>query len=307
IMVTAHGREAIQDAAESVGVKRFLIKPVDASVLLDTIVDVLGADIMRTDPPTDHEPTAAPLGGMRVLLAEDNPINQQLAVEMLTDAGMSVDVADNGAEAVRRAEGHRYDAVLMDIEMPEMDGYTAARALRELRPDGPPIVAMTAHATVEHRRRCIEAGMADVVTKPVMFDELIATLRKYIRVPDSAGSNVSSAPPNSDVLDTRTAIARMNGNEALFRKLAAMFPDLHRAAATEIRDAMAQNDLRKVRHIAHSVAGAAGNLGATRLHASAMALENASEPHQLSPASIEDFDRALQDMLRACERYVAGS
>jgi HPt (histidine-containing phosphotransfer) domain-containing protein len=135
---------------------------------------------------------------------------------------------------------------------------------------------------------------------------LIATLRKYVHVPVAA-SIVTPARSNPGVFDTRTAIARMNGNEALFRKLAAMFPDLHRTAAAEIRDAMAQNDLRKVRHISHSVAGAAGNLAATRLHAAAMSLENVSEKNDLSHALIEDFDRALQEMLRACERYVAGT
>ncbi len=306
IMVTAHGREAIQDAAESVGVKRFLIKPVDASVLLDTLVDVLGVDTLRTNPPAEQRIVAAPLSGVRVLLAEDNPINQQLAVEMLADAGVSVDVADNGAEAVRCAEARHYDAILMDIEMPEMDGYTAARTLRERQPDGAPIIAMTAHATAEHHRRCIEAGMVDVVTKPVMFDELIATLRKYARMPDTGVLIAPPATSTDAVFDTRTAIARMNGNETLLRKLAAMFPDLHRTAAADIRDAMARNDMRKALHIAHSVAGAAGNLAAMRLHATAIAVENASEKNDLSDALIEDFARALEETLGACERYIAG-
>ena len=306
IMVTAHGREAIKDAAESVGIRRFLIKPVDASVLLDTILDVLGADSMRPKPQTETGHTSAPFDGVRVLLAEDNPINQQLAIEMLDSLGIAVDVADNGAAAVQRAEEHRYDAILMDIEMPEMDGYTAARLMREKLPEGPPIIAMTAHATVDHRRRCIEAGMVDVVTKPVLFDELIGALRKYSRVPRTPPS-VTPAPANDTVFDSRTAIARMNGNAALFRKLAAMFPDLHRSASTEIGEALSQNDLRKAARIAHSVGGAAGNLAAARLHAAAMALESAGEnghPHQ---SLIVEFDAALKEMLLACERYLAGT
>ena len=105
IMVTAHGREAIKEAAESVGIRRFLIKPVDASVLLDTIVEVLGADTMRAKSPTETDQADPTLAGVRVLLAEDNPINQQLAIEMLASAGIAVDVADNGADA--RAAGSR--------------------------------------------------------------------------------------------------------------------------------------------------------------------------------------------------------
>ena len=165
---------------------------------------------------------------------------------------------------------------------------------------------MTAHATAEHHRRCIEAGMVDVVTKPVMFDELIATLRKYARMPDTGVLIAPPATSTDAVFDTRTAIARMNGNETLLRKLAAMFPDLHRTAAADIRDAMARNDMRKALHIAHSVAGAAGNLAAMRLHATAIAVENASEKNDLSDALIEDFARALEETLGACERYIAG-
>jgi signal transduction histidine kinase/DNA-binding response OmpR family regulator/ligand-binding sensor domain-containing protein len=305
IMVTAHGREAIQDAAESVGVKRFLIKPVDASVLLDTIVDVLGADTMRAKPKSDDKPADTALTGARVLLAEDNPINQQLAIEMLAGAGIAVDVADNGALAVRRAQEQHYDAILMDIEMPEMDGYTAARALRERLPDGPPIIAMTAHASAEYRQRCVDAGMVDVVTKPVLYDQLIATLHKYLRMPHAPPTAPEPLKTLDEVLDARTAIARMNGNAALFRKLVAMFPDLHRTAADDIRDAVLQNDSRRVMRIAHSTGGAAANLAAIRLHAIAMKLEAAGEKSSPAESLIADFDAALQEALHACERYLA--
>jgi len=306
IMVTAHGRESIKDAAESVGIQRFLIKPVDASVLLDTILDVLGADSMRTKSQIESGQASAALTGVRVLLAEDNPINQQLAIEMLDSVGIAVDVANNGVDALQRAEERAYDAILMDIEMPEMDGYTAARLLRERSPDGPPIIAMTAHATVDHRRRCLEAGMVDVVTKPVLFDELIDALRQHARIlPTPAVA--TSAPAGNDVFDARTAIARMNGNAALFRKLVTMFPDLHRTASADVDAALSQNDVRKVARIAHSVGGAAGNLAAMRLHAAAMALENAAEHGHPSESLIREFDAALNEMLAACAAYLAGT
>ena len=306
IMVTAHGREAIQEAAESVGVSRFLIKPVDASLLLDTIVEVLGVDTMRPQASPADALTDSALTGAHVLLAEDNPINQQLAIEMLANAGVTVDVADNGVDALRRAAERRYDAILMDIEMPEMDGYTAARALRARTANGAPIIAMTAHASIDYRRRCLDAGMVDVITKPVMFEELIATLRKHVR-----GS--SAVPPVTvqkddvadDVFDARTAIARMNGNAALFGKLIAMFPEVHRTSVADIRDALARNDMRQVARLAHNVAGAAGNLAAARLYAAAMALENAAEQGRPHEAQIETFATAMDEMLRACEQVTA--
>jgi signal transduction histidine kinase/CheY-like chemotaxis protein/ligand-binding sensor domain-containing protein/HPt (histidine-containing phosphotransfer) domain-containing protein len=304
IMVTAHGRETIKDAAESVGINRFLIKPVDASVLLDTIVDVLGADTMRTKPPTHTDHVDAALAGVRVLLAEDNPINQQLAIEMLASVGIDVDVADNGAEAVQRAEEHRYDVILMDIEMPEMDGYAAARLLREKLPDGPPIIAMTAHATADHRRRCIDAGMVDVITKPVLFDQLIQTLRTYLCMPHTPAAEAHAHADNA-VLDARTAIARMNGNAILFRKLVAMFPNLHRSASADIATALAQDDLRAAMRIAHSVGGAAANLAAVRLHSAAMAVENAAEHGRPTEVQIAEFDAALQETLQACASPVS--
>ena len=305
IMVTAHGREAIQEAAESVGVSRFLIKPVDASLLLDTIVEVLGADTMRPQAPPAGALADTTLAGAHVLLAEDNPVNQQLAIEMLASAGVTVDVAENGAEALSHAAERRYDAILMDIEMPQMDGYTAARALRERAPNGAPIIAMTAHASIDYRRRCLDAGMVDVITKPVMFEDLIATLRKHVRrTPSRPSATPNRADIAADVFDARTAIARMNGNAALFRKLVAMFPDVHRTAVAEIRDALARDDMRQVARLAHNVAGAAGNLAASRLHAAAMALEDAAGHRRPRDVLIENFAAAMTEMLQACEAAV---
>jgi len=147
--------------------------------------------------------------------------------------------------------------------------------------------------------------MVAVVTKPVLFDELIDALRTYARI--SPAPAPLPEPIRDDVFDARTAIARMNGNAALFRKLVTMFPDLHRTATTEIGEALAQNDVRKAMRIAHSVGGAAGNLAAARLHAAAMALENSGEHGRPAESLLDEFNAALQETLRACERYLAGS
>src|SRR5262249_30227850 len=172
VMVTAFGREEVREEAERLSIEGFLIKPVTKSMLVDTLVTLFG--------PASGEVAAAStaaaergvrLDGLRVLLAEDNEINQQVAVELMEGVGVAVDVANNGREAVERLEAADtapYDVVLMDVQMPEMDGYQATARIRaQVRFASLPIVAMTAHATVEERQRCVAAGMVDHVSKPI--------------------------------------------------------------------------------------------------------------------------------------------
>ena len=308
IMVTAHGREAIQEAAEAVGVRRFLIKPVNPSVLFDTIVETLGANPQRAEErekgELPHQPGQT-FHGVRVLLTEDNQINQALAIDMLASAGIKADVANNGVEALKLAENSTYDAILMDIEMPEMDGYTAARKIRERLGDtAPPIIAMTAHASHDHRQRCLEAGMSDFITKPILFDELLATVKKWVKVTampvvaPTAGASV----PTSEEIDVRTALARMNGNTGLLKKLLVMFPNAHAHSDAEIRTALASGDSKTSSRIAHSVAGAAGNIAATRLHALGHSLEEAilRADAENTAVLLPQFSAALRATIACC-------
>ena len=271
IMVTAHGREAIQDAAESVGVLRFLIKPVNPSLLFDTIVETLDAEPSRAKSPNPEplQNLSPTVQSLRVLLTEDNQINQALAVDMLNNAGFSVDIANNGIEALKLAQTSSYDAILMDIEMPEMDGYTAAREIRDrMRDAAPPIIAMTAHASHDHRQRCLDVGMMDFITKPILYDELLATLKKWIKrhEPPDVARAAQRQVPGSTEIDVSTALARMNGNTQLLKKLLVMFPDVHANSDTEIRTALSRGDKKTASRIAHSTAGAAGNISAMHLH-----------------------------------------
>ena len=312
IMVTAHGREAIQDAAESVGVLRFLIKPVNPSLLFDTIVETLGAEPAparsRKSEPSQSIPPTFP--SIRVLLTEDNQINQALAIDMLASAGLQVDVANNGIEALKMAQASSYAAILMDIEMPEMDGYTAAREIRDRMGDSaPPVIAMTAHASQDHRQRCLDAGMKDFITKPILYDELLVTLKKW--VPNMAAASavtvVEQSVPDSIEIDVPTALARMNGNTNLFKKLLIMFPDVHANSDMELRTALASGDTKTARRIAHSAAGAAGNISATRLHDVGQQLEEAIA--RGDAAKIENlfiqFSTALKATIASCKEVAA--
>ena len=206
ILITAYGREELMRQADKIGLEGFLLKPVNSSMLFDSIMQALGKEVQDVSQVgRKKEQRAEELNtiyGARVLLVEDNEINQQVAQEILQGAGLNVTVANNGQEGVDAAKKKQYDAILMDIQMPVLDGYTATRAIRKwevgLRPVGAikacapegrrnegkdpiPIIAMTAHAMAGDEQKSIEAGMNDHVTKPIDPDQLFATLQKWIK------------------------------------------------------------------------------------------------------------------------------
>jgi two-component system, sensor histidine kinase and response regulator len=183
VMVTACGREEVLKQAEQNGIESVLVKPVTSSTLFDTTLAVL----QTSDSSPDKAPSAISLDvtrtrGARVLLVEDNEINQEVALGQLEDAKVQVDLAENGEVAVRMVKDNPYDLVLMDMQMPVMDGIEATRAIRsEKRFDDLPIIAMTANAMSADRDRCLEAGMNDHIAKPIEPDELFMMLTQWIR------------------------------------------------------------------------------------------------------------------------------
>jgi CheY-like chemotaxis protein/HPt (histidine-containing phosphotransfer) domain-containing protein len=310
IMVTALGREDIRSQAEKLGVEGFLLKPVNSSLLFDTLADLFGI-----------EPFAARSGGsgthkrehnatgIRVLLVEDNEMNQQVATELLESAYAIVTVAKDGGEAVARLTRDEqsslsFDVVLMDIQMPVMDGLTATRLLRTHRNlDKLPIIAMTAHALVEERQRCIDAGMNDHISKPIDPDELFATILRWA-VPKSSVGNDSTKPTLGDEGDELPAIPGVNisegldrvaGNRRLYRNLLRQFATKEADAANRIAAALASDNNAAAGHIAHTVKGVAGNLAITELHSAAEDLERAIRGSLNStPSALERFRAQMQ-------------
>ena len=224
------------------------------------------------------------LRGRRVLLAEDNPVNQEVAVELLRGIGVSADVAADGAEALEMARTRDYDCVLMDIQMPVMDGLAAAEAIRRLtdRPQ-PPIIAMTANAFTEDREACLSAGMNDHVAKPIDPAHLVAILKKWLpagaRAPAAGCQRPAPNPVAArgrdaeverleaiDGLDAGAALARVGGRVAFYRRLLGIFVDSHGADARRLRAAIVSEDWPLVGEIAHALKGAAGNIGAVEVH-----------------------------------------
>ncbi len=239
-------------------------------------------------PPRAWPETARPLSGTLVLLVEDNAINQQVARDLLQRFGASVDVARNGREAVEMVKGTFYDVVLMDVQMPVMDGLTATRCIRAL-PGGAdlPIVALTAHALAEDRDRCLEAGMNDYLTKPIDSGRLLAALGQWI-APAAAAADEGPAPgegrgtpvpgeaPDAAApmgLDTAKALARLGGNERLLLSVAAEFCRDYRESAGVLVRRLEAGDLDGARRLAHTVKGVAGNIAADALADAARDLE----------------------------------
>ncbi|MBA2673259.1 response regulator, partial [Ramlibacter sp.] len=188
LMVTAYGREEMLQEAAQVGLEDVLLKPVTPSLLFDSTIKAFsgksdgqaGDDGERGDMPAGSE--LAAIRGRRILLVEDNDINQQVACELLQDAGLEVDVADNGEIALAMVQSADYDLVFMDMQMPVMDGVTATRAIRGIPGlQRLPIVAMTANAMEKDRDRCLEAGMNDFLVKPIEPRDMWAVLLRWVQ------------------------------------------------------------------------------------------------------------------------------
>jgi len=222
----------------------------------------------------------AAVKGARVLLVDDNPINQELTQELLSAAGVSVRLAGNGREALAILAHERFDGVLMDCQMPVMDGYEAARALRCLPHLAPlPVIAMTANAMVDDVRRALEAGMNDHVAKPVAVEPFFATLARWVK-PSLAWTAATAPAPRQDLalpelagIDVDRVVDNLGGDVALFRRMLALFRDTERDFPQRLQAADDAGDRTAAIDIVHGLCGSAGSLGMGDLLASAGALE----------------------------------
>ncbi len=300
IMVTAYGREDVITGAEGAGIEDVLIKPVTASVLFDGVVRILGGvvDGPRTtiDVPSDLFGQLASIQGSRILLVEDNELNQEVATELLRYAGCVIELAENGQIALDKVRASRYDIVLMDMQMPVMDGVTATREMRkDERFKNLPIVAMTANAMQADRDRCNAAGMNDYITKPIEPEELWKALLKWIKpkAAQAVGANsVISVTDNEQLLpqdaelpsaitglDMINGLRRMLGKKALYLSMLRKFVAGQKSAAADILKALDGNDLASAERLAHTLKGVSGNIGATHLQQLAEEIETAIKEH----------------------------
>lgn len=296
IMLSAYDLDELQRQADNQLLDGYLTKPVNASSLLEVTLSALGSDGIATTQQTHPLDTTntSPIKGAHVLLVEDNAINQQIATELLTLAGLQVTVADNGQIAVDCIAQQSFDAVLMDVQMPVMDGYTASRAIRQ-HPDHAqlPIIAMTANAMQGDKEKCLDAGMNDHIPKPIDPDALYLTLAKWI-APDAAPPVMApQSQANTDELqaaltgfDTAGALTRMAGNIDAYYKTLAKVVESENDALTRLQASLAAGDRETAIRIAHTLRGIAANIGATVLSQQAQRLELALAETP-SPASTQ--------------------
>lgn len=295
VMITAHDQAQLHAAARSLRLDGVLEKPVTPSHLFDVLMQSHHAAQRLSFVPRPV-PLAAPrrdFAGARILLAEDNPLNQAVAVQFLTRRGATVVVAHDGQEAVSCVEKQNFDAVLMDLHMPIMDGFEATRRIRAL-PQGAdlPIIAMTAAVLAEDRERCLAAGMNAFVAKPVDPDELARVLQQWLPAPlsmaDTASATVT-APAQDQTLadevmdatlravgfDTAGALRRLDGNRSLWRRLLENFAAQYHDAPNQIQTLLAQGQYDAAAEYLHAMKGASANLGATTLAQIVAELERA--------------------------------
>jgi len=266
----------------------FLEKPVRPSSLLDTIMESFGHQAVFSSQ-ADLQNVYNYASDARVLLAEDNPVNQMVAVEILTLAGMQVQTAANGLEAMEKIKTQDFDVVLMDVQMPRMDGLEATAGIRnDLGRKDLPIIAMTAHAMRGDREKCIAAGMDDYISKPIDRLKLYKVLKKYIpdvtvmsgslkpgqplNQPDMPQVDDTPAPAGIDIDE---GMARMGCSVERYTDILNRFCQDLAPVPARIKDLICQNNLKKAREENHSLKGSAGNLAATELFAASQSLEKA--------------------------------
>jgi two-component system, sensor histidine kinase and response regulator len=300
VMVSAHSREDMHREADGAGFDGVLLKPVTPSIVFDAVLRALGTDTPH--PETDithatHTQTAdlGRLEGARVLLVEDNELNQQVALELLGAAGMHVAMAEDGEQGVRRVQDAVYDVVLMDVQMPVMDGLAATRRIRALPGFGTlPILAMTANAMAGDRERSLDAGMNDHITKPIDPHELFDVLLRWL--PERAArsetaleapvppAHAKDAPPTPDpsqwiyeipALDAADGLRRVLGRHDAYVGLLRRFAHSQADAVGRMRMSLAAGHETDAERAAHTLKGAAGSVGARQLQHEAGDVESA--------------------------------
>ena len=304
LMITAYDRDEVMDAARAVGVAEVLSKPVSPSLLFDKVMNLLGAGrqsrgdtaAMLESPELGH-PGAdlSPIVGARILLVEDNELNQEVATEMLQQEGFVVELAVDGAEALRKVQQTRYDCVLMDMQMPVMDGETATREIRKLPGlQDLPIVAMTANAMAGDRERCLAAGMNDHLAKPIDPEALWAKLLHWVRPrpvrvvhPPPAGISDPGAGPVTlssltaiAGLDVATGLRQSLGRAALYLSLLGKFVAGQRDFPARMAAMIEQADWSTAERMAHTLKGIAAQIGADELRDLAKRLEQGIRRHE---------------------------
>jgi two-component system, sensor histidine kinase and response regulator len=302
MMLSSAGQRGDAMRCRELGVAAYLTKPIRQSELLDAILTALGTRA-RSDAPgaliTRHS-LRENRSHLRVLLAEDNAVNQLLALRLLEKHGHTVATAANGKKALEAMENETYDVILMDIQMPEMDGLEATRAIREKeRATGGhiPIVAVTAHAMKGDEERCLSTGMDYYLTKPIRTPELLAVLEKIRNCKEGPDDRVDPLlrNPCRNAVDLATALEGLDGDRALFDELTQLFREDCPRNIEGMRRAIGLHDAKGLEHHAHTLKGSSASLGAFSVSQAAGEIERLAQSDNVE--STADQFKVLQEEL----------
>ncbi|MES9966984.1 MAG: response regulator, partial [Sedimenticola sp.] len=319
VLVTAYSREEVIEQAQELDLAGILLKPVSPAVLTDTVLVALGHK-EETEPTHPSEQdlgvgAVSAIRGASILVVEDNEINRQVAGELLSVAGLRVQEARDGREAVRMVTGSEFDAVLMDVQMPVMDGLEATRVIRQIPGyESLPIIAMTANAMVGDREKCLDAGMNDYVAKPVDPADLYHALVHWVppkvmelpMTPDLPGTTRGEGDefPALSGVEVANARKHVGGNLKLYMQLLKKFRKNQAGAADEVVHSLEAGDPDTARRVAHTLKGVSGNLGARRLFEAARDLEECIKKDDEScvQRQMPEVREALGQILEAIEK-----
>ena len=314
-------------AEQSTLVDSVLLKPITASSLFDMIVNMFGSRMRHDSSDVQNMPelnsacqdSHPKLKGKRILLVEDNEINQEIATELLQEFGLEVDVADNGEVALDRLDKKTYDAVLMDMQMPVMDGLTATRAIRQ-RSDCQflPIIAMTANAMPLDRVKCIDAGMSDYLAKPIdpaLFHEKLlhwlsqdpAVLEPSSPLPPPAPIVESPGMLHIEGLDMAKGLSQMGGNRDFYLSMLSKFAGKQSDAVAHIRKAVLSGENSTAIRLAHTLKGLCGSLGAISLQHHAGLLErmlHEDETFEVLSDSLDKLEHEVKELIEELRRWL---
>ena len=335
IMMTAFGNDTQMLYAEKMGINGFLTKPICQSTLFDAIMDAFGKKKAKGPKIKNQITTRASihkkrLKGFRILVVEDNITNQEIAQAILEEAELIIKIVNNGKEAVAAVRGSQFDALLMDIQMPVMDGYEATREIRKY-PEfkNLPIIAMTAHAMKGDEEKCLKAGMNGYISKPVSQDKLFAALwrelknRKKSDIADQEKLDLGRSktelsdkksdknileegqeilPPGLPGINIKKALNELKLDPAVFKRILAGFLRNNHDIMEKIKDAFKEKEMDRLLRLAHNIKGSSANIGAMDLYKAAKNLEDASrdeKPGKIISELIDKVEAALNQVLES--------
>ncbi|MFA6016142.1 MAG: PAS domain S-box protein [Gallionellaceae bacterium] len=323
MMMAPNGSEEFIKSAQDAGIDNVLVKPVSASVLFDSVVSLLGGNVIGSfgseSIMSDSFKKLGIIAGARILLVEDNELNQEVATELLQEAGFEVELAENGQIAVEKVASGKYDIVLMDMQMPVMDGITATQEIRkDARCKNLPIVAMTANAMQGDRDRCMAAGMDDHVAKPIEPEDLWKALLKWIKPkndqqpveikPQSGAIKVApdivqqiELPAHIDGLDMVGGLHRVLGKKALYLSMLRKFVAGQKFAVDKMLIELDSNEWSTAERLAHTLKGVSGNIGATNLQEHAAQVEAAIKQRR----SREEVDGLIKGLKKHLDYFIS--